>query len=111
MFDVKLPGNIQRPFSIDDARIWGPGKWNELHKRPFLPLLRLDIEKVWIDLWVESIPCGKCKAHFQALRLSKPEVLTSREAYHQWTIDVHNLVNVRLNKPQFKSEVIQRNSY
>lgn len=46
-------------------------------------------------------PCGECAAEFQALLKQYPPQTSSRMVSALWLCHVHNLVNVRLKKPEF----------
>lgn len=82
---------------------WGPVKWNELHSRPFKENLNLNVESYWLDHWIRSIPCLKCRKHVEDFRIKRPENLYSREAYGDWTVAIHNDVNMHLGKPYFSA--------
>lgn len=55
----------------------------------------------FIYLFAELYPCGDCAAHFKIILESNPPDVSSREAISQWACKVHNIVNKRLEKPQF----------
>ncbi|KAG8742450.1 hypothetical protein FRC10_001417 [Ceratobasidium sp. 414] len=46
-------------------------------------------------------PCGECAVEFQALLKQYPPQTSSRMVSALWLCHVHNLVNVRLKKPEF----------
>lgn len=90
-------------YNSSSLLVWGPAKWRELHARPMYARLdNLGSESEWIDQWVESIPCGKCKAHFEELRRQSPEVLDSKFSYWSWGVKIHNDVNEKLGKPKYE---------
>ncbi|KAG0255037.1 hypothetical protein DFQ27_006489 [Actinomortierella ambigua] len=57
--------------------------------------------KQWIYLLSRLYPCGECAVHFQKLLQEHPPQTASRTALSNWACSVHNLVNVRLGKPEF----------
>lgn len=89
----------QHPLEWMPKAIWGPLKWRELHCRA-LVYLSMDHESEWIKSFIESIPCPKCRHHFDSFILVSPPVLTSRPAFFRWTIEAHNFVNRALEKKE-----------
>lgn len=60
----------------------------------------------WFVNWTNGIPqygCP-CKRRFNDIVINRPIVLTSRSAFYQWSVDVHNDVNVKLGKPVWTPE-------
>lgn len=80
---------------------WGPMKWKELHCRA-LAYLPMEGEQGWFDSFVESIPCSKCKHHFESYLKQNPpfEKPITRPEFFQWTVDAHNYVNRQLRKKE-----------
>lgn len=63
--------------------------------------------KSFIMLFSRLYPCGQCARHFQTLLTESPPKVESRDAVSQWACEVHNKVNMRLEKPKFNcSEVL-----
>lgn len=81
---------------------WGPRKWRTLHRRPWSPRFNPDTEPRWLHRFALTIPCGECRAHFDALLDARPPQMQSARAYHDWTVAIHNDVNRMLGKPEFK---------
>jgi hypothetical protein len=73
--------------------------WRELHKRP-ATARHLEDEDQWLEKFAGRIPCGACKDHFKQLLREVPPDYTTRENYFAWTVEIHNRVNRRLNKPE-----------
>jgi len=46
-------------------------------------------------------PCPYCAADFRASISASPPRVDSKEAFSLWLCEQHNLVNEKLNKPQF----------
>merc|ERR1712196_652341 len=49
-----------------------------------------------------KLPCKDCSDHFKQILKELPvdDHLTTREDFMNWTIDVHNLANKNLKKPE-----------
>lgn len=84
-----------------DKDVWGPVLWKELHDRADRYEMDVEAELRWIDIFTSWIPCGECKNHFVDILNAKQPDLSSKTAYKNWTIDVHNIVNKSLGKPEF----------
>ncbi|KAF8334226.1 ERV/ALR sulfhydryl oxidase domain-containing protein [Cantharellus anzutake] len=46
-------------------------------------------------------PCGECASHFQKLLKEYPPQTATRKTASLWLCHIHNLVNIRLKKPEF----------
>ncbi|KAJ3410718.1 hypothetical protein HDV05_003464 [Chytridiales sp. JEL 0842] len=55
----------------------------------------------FIYLFAQLYPCGECARHFKLVLEAHPPNVTSREGVSQWACKVHNVVNKRLEKPEF----------
>jgi hypothetical protein len=88
----------------NDANVWGPILWNQLHERSEIKDIDIDAELRWINIFTSWIPCGACKNHFNEILKTNPPDLSSPRKYKQWAIDVHNIVNNKLNKPIYESD-------
>ncbi|KAJ3271122.1 hypothetical protein HDV01_007059 [Terramyces sp. JEL0728] len=53
----------------------------------------------FIKLFATLYPCGDCASHFQRLLKQHPPRVKNRDDVVQWTCEIHNLVNERLDKP------------
>ena len=91
---------------------WGPRAWAVLHtfsrawKDNPTPEDRRAMH-AFLKSFGPALPCPKCAHHFGgcvARDLPTPncKVLTSRETLEQWLIDVHNDVNRRLGKREYR---------
>ena|ERR1700747_2827213 len=88
-----------------------PSKWSKF-AWPFLHLLVLEYPenptnddknnyRIWITYLGFVLPCNKCANNFQNNLKKLPlsdKVLSSRENLCTWMIDMHNLVNLELDK-------------
>jgi hypothetical protein len=68
--------------------------WEKLHTTFFTP------EE--LENWIRQIPgCYTCQRDFRILIQTYPPQFDDRISYFKWTWEVHNLVNRKLNKPEF----------
>lgn len=92
-----------------DQRIWGPGTWLFLHSvtlnYPKNPTIH-DKEQVikFFNIVGQMLPCRYCRENFERHLRRYPIRADSRETLIVWLIDVHNLVNIHLNKPVLSRE-------
>lgn len=94
-----------------DPKLWGSSAWRFLHiislNYPNTPgLSDKNDYKNFLFYFSKVIPCDKCRFHFDKL-LSETNlnlILSSKEEFFKWTVDIHNSVNLRLNKKQVSYE-------
>lgn len=55
--------------------------------------------KIWFESWKSKISCGNCKAHLEELLNILPVDYSSKEGFFKWTVEIHNMVNKKLEKP------------
>ncbi|BGP12565.1 hypothetical protein JCM10213_004849 [Rhodosporidiobolus nylandii] len=60
-----------------------------------------DAFKSFLFLFSRLYPCGECAAEFQALLRQHPPQTSSRTTASMYLCHLHNLVNLRLGKPEF----------
>lgn len=83
----------------------GQAKWRELHlyaltEQP-TPFQRV----AWLANFAASLPCGECKRAWKSLVKEKPLPQKASDAeFFEWTVDRHNDVNKKLNKPTWEYE-------
>ena len=90
------------------SSVWGPYFWYVIHTVAFnYPDNPTDFNKMSYKNFFESfsnvLPCKKCREHYQT-HLSRYPIspfLDSNMLLNKWVIDLHNIVNKSLNKPQF----------
>lgn len=76
----------------------GPGLWHQLHWAAH----KADTSdnnsyfNTYINAYPEMIPCNVCKIHMNEYIINNG--IPSRN-YLKWTVEFHNSVNKRLNKP------------
>ena len=80
---------------------WGPHFWMTLH----IACLGCQDAKVLADFvegYKEIIPCLSCREHFEQVLVENP--VPEADNLFKWSVDVHNIVNKRLGKPEFSYE-------
>jgi hypothetical protein len=89
-----------------DKSIWGRHMWFTLHNislaYPNTPN-KTDKEnyKAFFYLIKDILPCKICSDHYKENLLKLPltdEILSNKELFIKWVIDMHNLVNENINK-------------
>lgn len=60
-----------------------------------------DALESYFHLTSRLYPCGECAQHFQKMLKEYPPQTSSRRAAALWLCSLHNLVNIRLEKPVF----------
>lgn len=91
-----------------DPKIWGPHFWFVLHfitfNYPDNPTTYdKQSHKVFFESVKDILPCEKCRRHYRNHIAQFPlEVaLDNRIDLIKWLIQVHNIVNKSLNKPEY----------
>ena len=63
----------------------------------------------FINALGEFYPCDECAGHLRKELVKHPPQVGDSQSLSQWACRLHNLVNVRLGKPEFDcSKVFQR---
>jgi hypothetical protein len=73
---------------------WGPSLWAFIHTVSLLPYI--DHKTIFRNI-EHVIPCGLCKSTYVKY-LTK---LDDTVDFFTWSVDLHNEVNSKLNKPLF----------
>ena len=94
-----------------DQKIWGPSAWEFLHSIAFAyPENPTQEDKTAANNFIHSfacmLPCSVCKDHFKSNIKVLPVDVSTREKFFDWTVQLHNLVNKQLGKPQFTTTEI-----
>ena len=94
-----------------NINIVGPPLWRSLHAITFAYPETATTEQsqsavAFFDALVPLFPCDKCRPHLAAELQRHPvkDVAGGRDAFARWLVDLHNRVNARLGKPQWKFE-------
>lgn len=100
-----------------DPSVWGPQAWASIHSYAVTyPIKPTSANKTHAKRWyrgmVSKLPCGDCSKKYKALiECALPLVsddLESCNALFEWTVKLHNMVNVLLHKPVFDLEDARR---
>ena len=86
--------------------VWGPGMWHYLHTMSFnYPVHPTKQDKIhYRDFMMglrNVLPCGKCRMNLRANYNKLPLTMTclkNRAAFSRYVFDLHELINVMLNK-------------
>ena len=96
-----------------DARIWGPHAWFFLHSVTFsYPDNPTESDKKYFYNFFRSIadilPCSICKNHYKTNIKNFPieNFLDNRNSLVNWLIDIHNIVNEKLDNPKVNNQDI-----
>ena len=94
---------------------WGTRAWNRFHRKalsyPKYPC-QCDIDSIYefyTVKFLEYIDCGNCRNDYIRNINSHPLRYASRSELFAWTVDIHNIVNAKLNKPQLSYEQAYQN--
>lgn len=96
---------------------WGPVFWRFAHAVTFLyPMQNPSKENKQViinlfNLFAFCLPCSVCGAHFLQHLKDHPlndEALESHDSVTRWFVDLHNVVNKGLKKPEIKYEDVYR---
>ncbi len=84
--------------------VWGPIFWDAMHIVSLAyPVQPTEADKAGAKAFFESltsvIPCPICREHYAAKIKESPIALESKGELIYWVWDIHNQVNVMLNKP------------
>lgn len=84
--------------------IWGSQTWHTIHSVALAyPENPTDEDKSlalrFINAIADSLPCPSCARNFKEKIAKTPPDVTSRTAFFNWTVDVHNMVNEQNDKP------------
>ena len=93
--------------------LWGPNMWYILHLITFsYPLEPSEYDKrAYHDFFhnlKDVIPCDICKKHYNKYIIQYPigPHLDNRGNIIKWLIQIHNFVNLSLNKPIYTNEEV-----
>lgn len=93
-----------------DSEIWGPHGWFFLHTITFTypdnpsPNEKAQYYNFFINLQY-VLPCEICKRNYPGHLKERPlndDALQNKKSLTKWLVDIHNLTNRDLGKPQMK---------
>ena len=85
---------------------WGPAGWIMLHSACLTAYKSADGVRQLADAYKVSLPCPSCRRHWQELLQEYPVPETSstgldlQQELFEWSVMVHNQVNIRLGKAE-----------
>ena len=87
-----------------DPNSWGPSAWAVLHKSALHADFKSKREdwSVFVEKFLKNLPCDSCQEHasdYFKMNPYKPE-----NSAFEWTVQLHNHVNLRLGKPKHELE-------
>lgn len=94
--------------SSNPADEWGPPLWAQFHEYalqyPTTPTTEdMEAAHEWYVAFEDIIPCDTCSTKYGQLMESQYMLtshhLGSRTALFEWTVTLHNVVNMYLHKP------------
>lgn len=80
---------------------WGPHFWMTLHVA-CLGCQDYKALSKFVEGYVAIIPCLACRLHFEQVLIENP--VPEAGDFFIWSVDVHNIVNKRLGKPEVSYE-------
>ena len=95
--------------------VWGKHLWFSMHFiamcYPSSPTYeqRVNYKKFYENVW-NVLPCAKCAIHYRnnlellPLEEGDKDYLENNKTLFEWTVKMHNIVNVSLGKPQVTLE-------
>lgn len=88
----------------DRIKTEGPRLWRSLHAFAFNWNGNEEEARRFLLDFSNNIPCGDCRKHWLEFLEQYPIDLSSTEAFFNWTVKLHNVVNARLEKKQYSLE-------
>lgn len=95
-----------------DPNIWGPKMWTMIHLICLQAPETMDANVgntyyMFFSMMPYVLPCDKCREHWLDHVRSFPleQALGSRDKLFRWSVQVHNLVNKSLGKPEISYEL------
>jgi len=96
-----------------DPKIWGPHQWFMMHVISFTyPEQPSQYDKrAFHDYYAslkDVLPCEACKKHYNTFFMQHPigPHLDKRMDLIKWVVDIHNYVNINLDKPTYSVEEV-----
>eukprot|EP00873_Tetraselmis_striata_P033967 jgi/Tetstr1/454231/TSEL_041150.t1 len=94
--------------------VWGGPMWRTIHVVALgyprnAPLQVREAYKAFYDSLRAVIPCAECRRGYIAIADALPveAALGNREDLFNWTVNVHNKVNEKLNRPPMTADYVR----
>lgn len=95
-----------------DPTVWGPSMWSIIHLVCLQAPKEIDANVrnsyyMFFTMMPYILPCDKCREHWLTHIHTYPldDALSTRDDLFRWSINMHNLVNKSLGKPEVSYEV------
>lgn len=91
---------------LNNPAIWGSQAWRKFHTKALYypdnptPQDRHQIRNFYEREFYSEIPCDTCRTSYIQFIRQHPIRSNSRTELFNWSIDIHNMVNKKLNKKQ-----------
>lgn len=82
-----------------DPNLWGASAWHILHRLSFV-FRNAKEARVFYKSLLIILPCPKCRESFRD-HLKKNKFPTHHKDIPKWCVNLHNMVNKSLDKPDF----------
>ena len=79
--------------------------WNDIKINDSWAIFKIMSE--FVEGYVYVIPCLSCREHFEQVLVDNP--VPDAEDLFNWSVDLHNIVNRRLGKPEVSYEAALAN--
>jgi len=90
----------ERGTSALSMAITGPKLWSSLHRFALNWDGRAESMNPFLDLFEASIHCSTCKGFWKQSVETNPPPKGGAEEFFTWTVNLHNAVNRKLEKPE-----------
>lgn len=92
-----------------NPKLWGPEGWHFIHyvalNYPERPTQKDKNNYLkFLNSLTETLPCPGCAYNFAEKLKNHPPPLDNRIKFFEWTVDMHNQVNVSNGKPKITYE-------
>jgi len=109
-FDEQTGWRMKSP---PDITALGNGSWTLLHTMAaYYPQTPSEQQKrdtnTFLHAFANVFPCKFCAADFQQSIKQAPPLLDSQQSFSQWLCRAHNQVNVKLGKPEFDCQLVDK---
>ena len=102
--EIASEGKINEAESRERINVLFRSIWKRIHSRALLfdpsSVKGRTIEENWLNQGIpELLSCHTCRDDYKAYLTANPPVLDSVDSYFDWTVKLHNHVNIKLGKP------------
>lgn len=94
-----------------DPTVWGPSMWSIIHLVCLQAPANIDANVrnsyyMFFTMMPYILPCDKCREHWLTHIQKHPidDALDTRDELFRWSVNMHNVVNRSLGKPEISHE-------